>query len=196
MTANNSDIDTAAVFAERRGIGVRHSAAGLLEYDLTVVGRDALDVVGAAGGWLCDRVRAGWRVSAVLTDGVDDGPLQVLGVRSVTAEADPVVLVRSNPAALAVSAELLEADPVLRAEVLRVAERGNTEFTVWGRWQVGRMSPTRHVLSGAARAFKLQALAMAGYSLGTSCSATDSVEEFHSCALWYPPAGPDLMPVG
>jgi hypothetical protein len=153
-------------------------------------------VVRAAGGWLCDRVRAGWRVSAVLTGASDARPFQVLGVRAMPVGTDPLVLVRSGPAALAISADVLDADQALRAEVLRVVERGGTELTVWGQWEsgvlAGRVAPTRHQLSGAARAFKTQALTVAG----SNCAATDSVEEFHSCALWYPPEGSDLMPVG
>lgn len=184
MTAHNS-------------VGVRHSGASLLEYDLTVIARDAADAVGAAGGWLCDRVRAGWRVNVVLTErDADVRPFEVLGVRTMPAGTDPAELVRSGPAALAISADVLEADQGLRADVLRMVERGGTEFTVWGDWQpgvlAGRVSPTRHRMSGAARAFKKQALAVAG----TSCAATDSAEQFHSCALWYPPEGADLMPVG
>jgi len=199
MTARNSDVDSTVMFAEREGVGVRHSAASLLEYDLIVVVGNPADAVRAAGGWLCDRVRAGWRVNVVFTGRIEDAdvrPFEVLGVRTLPAGADPVELVRSGPAALAVAADVLESDPGLRADVLRVVERGGTEFTVWGDWQpgvlAGRVSPTRHRMSGAARAFKKQALAVAG----TPGAATDSAEQFHSCALWYPPEGSDLMPVG
>lgn len=196
MTARSSDIVASVMFAERRGVGVRHSVAGLLEYDLTVIGRDAVDVVCAAGGWLCDRVRAGWRVSVLLTEAADSRPFQVLGARGMAADTDPVSLVRSSPAALAISADLLEVDQVLRAEIQRLAERGSAELTVWGQWPrgvlAGRVSPTRHRPSAAARAFKSHALAAAG----SSSTATDSAEEFHSCALWYPPDGSDLVPVG
>lgn len=196
MTARNSDVDASVLFDERSGVGVRASAASLLEYDLVVIARDAHELVGAAGGWLCDRVRAGWRVNAVLTDSADVRPLQVLGVRAVHVDTDCAALVRENPAAVAISASILERDNALRADILRAVERGSAELTVWGRWQpgvlAGRVSPTRHRLSGAARAFKVQALVAAG----SPCTTTDSVEEFHSCALWYPPEGPDLMPVG
>jgi hypothetical protein len=196
MTARNSDIDSAVIFADRQGVGVRGSAASLLEYDLTVIARDVADVVQAAGGWLCDRVRAGWQVSVVLTGDFDVRPFQVLGVRAMPAGTDLLALVRSGPAALAISADVLDADPTLRADVLRVVERGGTELTVWGKWHsgvlAGRVAPTRHRMSAAARAFKGHALAAAG----SSCGTNDSVEEFHSCALWYPPEGSDLMPVG
>lgn len=195
MIARNSDIDSAVIFADRQGVGVRGSAAGLLEYDLTVIARDAVDVVQAAGGWLCDRVRAGWRVSAVLTGDADARPFEVLGVRAMPVGTDPSALVQAGPAALAIAAEVLESDQRLRADVLRVLERGGTEFTVWGQCRsgvlAGRVSPTRHRMSTAARAFKAHALAVAG----SACVATNSMEEFHSCALWYPPEGPDLISV-
>lgn len=196
MTAHTADIDGSIAIADRHGVGVRPSAASLLEYDLTVIARGAQDVVRAAGGWLCDRVRAGWKVS-VFT-GTADAPAAagVLGVRVLPADADPVGLVRSTSAALAISAELLDADQVLRAEVLRAVDRCGVELTVWGAtpagFLAGRMTTTRHQLSGAARAFKSQALAAAG-SAGT---VADLVEEFRSCGLWYPPEGPDLTPVG
>ena len=196
MTARNSDIDSAVLFADRQSVGVRGSTASLLEYDLTVIADSVADVVQAAGGWLCDRVRAGWQVSAVLTGDFDARPFQVLGVRAMPADTDALALVRSGPAALAIAADVLESDERLRMEVLRAVERGGTEFTVWGDWRsgvlAGRVSPTRHRMSAAARAFKGHALAVAG----SSCGANDSVEEFHSCALWYPPEGSDLMPVG
>jgi len=195
MTAHNSDIDSAVIIADRRGVGVRGSTECLLEYGLTVIARDAAEVVAAAGGWLCDRVRAGWRVSVLLTEVVDERPFQVLGVRVLPTGTEPLAVVRSGPAALAIAADVLESDQQLRADVLRMVERGGTEFTVWGDWRsgvlAGRVSPTRHRMSGAARAFKKQALAVAG----SGCAAGDFVEEFHSCALWYPPEGSDLMPV-
>lgn len=196
MTVRTSDVDSSVMFADRQGVGVRHSAGSLLEYDLTVIAVDAADVVRAAGGWLCDRARAGWRVNVLLTADADVRPFQVLGVRTMSADIDPVELVRSNPAALAISADLLDAHQRLRTQILRVLERGGTELTVWGQWQsgvlAGRVAPTRHRLSGAARAFKTQALAVAG----SPCSAIDSAEDFYSCSLWYPPEGSDLMPVG
>jgi len=196
MTAHNSDIDSAVIVADRHGVGVRGSTECLLEYDLTVIARDAAEVVAAAGGWLCDRVRAGWRVSVLLTGVADERPFQVLGVRVLPAGTEPLAVVRSGPAALAIAADVLESDQQLRTDVLRTVERGGTEFTVWGDWRsgvlAGRVSPTRHQMSGAARAFKRQALAVAG----SACVTNDSVEEFHSWALWYPPEGSDLMPVG
>jgi hypothetical protein len=198
MTAHTSDIDSQVVGDHRRGVGVRHSAASLLEYDLTVIARTAEDTVRAAGGWLCDRVRAGWKVSVLLTDSDDVLPLHVLGVRTVPAGTDPIALVQSNPAALAIPADLLDSDKSVRASVVRAAERGAMELTVWGCAPAqqgalaGRMAPTRHQMSGAARAFKSQALVAAG----SPCATVDLAEQFYSCALWYPAEGPDLSPVG
>jgi hypothetical protein len=63
-------------------VGVRASASALLSYDLTVVATDVRDVVAGAGGWLYDRVRAGWKVTVVIPASSDARPLEVLGVRT------------------------------------------------------------------------------------------------------------------
>ena len=46
-------------FEMDRGVGVRASATALLSYELNVFAEDPLDAVRHAGGWMCDRVRAG-----------------------------------------------------------------------------------------------------------------------------------------
>ncbi len=42
-----------------------------LRYRLDVLGVSAVDVVEAAGGWLYDRVMAGWEVTVLLAQGCD-----------------------------------------------------------------------------------------------------------------------------
>ena len=44
------------------------------------VAGDVATVVTAAGGWLCDRVRAGWRVTVLTPDAVHATALTILGV--------------------------------------------------------------------------------------------------------------------
>ena len=56
-----------------------------------------VDVVRSAGGWLFDRVMAGWDVTVITPDHSDSRPLQILGVRvrdletTLARTADPVL---------------------------------------------------------------------------------------------------------
>ena len=193
MKANSMRPDDRHLFAERRGVGVRASATDLLTYDLTVLATTAADVVAGAGGWLYDRVRAGWKVSVVLPASCDVRPLEILGVRACAAGHDADVLL-AEPAALAVPARLFESDQGLRRHVTRALKCGTAEVTMWGdgaTTDVGyRVDRTQYRLSPAARAFKRHALAAAGVA-----TEVGSVEHFRSCALWYPADGPDLNAV-
>src|SRR3984885_16045374 len=58
----------------------QHSDAAAVKYRLDVVGVSPADVVRSAGGWLYDRVRAGWQVAVLLPPHSDTRPLQILGV--------------------------------------------------------------------------------------------------------------------
>ena len=58
-----------------------------LRYRLDVVAASAADVVQSAGGWLYDRVMAGWEVTALVPHGCDTRPLRILGVQA--SDADP-----------------------------------------------------------------------------------------------------------
>ena len=59
--------------------GVDHSrfrSDGLdMRYRLDVVALSVLEVVTHAGGWLCDRVMAGWDVTVRVADHADERPL-------------------------------------------------------------------------------------------------------------------------
>lgn len=193
MKANSVRPGERQLFAERRGVGVRASETALLSYDLTVVATDAADVVAGAGGWLYDRVRAGWKVSVVVPASCDVRPLEILGVGAYSAGRDARDL-PAEPAALAVPASLFESDQGLRRHVTGALKRGTAEVTLWGACataDVGyRVDRTQYRLSPAARAFKAHALNAAGVT-----TTVGAVEQFHSCALWYPADGPDLNAV-
>ena len=94
----------------------------------------------SAGGWLCDRARAGWDVNVLVADGGDPRPLTILGATALDLDDGFLSMVRSasRVGALAVSADLLGADTRVRDEVLRVLKHGLTEVTVWGRAVAGR----------------------------------------------------------
>jgi hypothetical protein len=149
-------------------------AGRILRYQLNVVASTTEDVVQSAGGWLCDRARAGWDVNVLVADGGNPRPLAILGATALDLDEGFVSMVRSasRAEALAVSADLLAADIRVREEIIRVLKRGLTEVIVWGtQWpdELGRQAdPVQHRVSPAARAFKAHALVAADVS-------TDSV---------------------
>ena len=146
-----------------------------LRYRLDVVAASAADVVQSAGGWLYDRVMAGWEVTALLPNGGDSRSLRILGVQAFDAEARPD-LTASRSHSLAVSAEAFTADPLVREKVLASLGDRLTEVALWGDgWPLGvdrAMTRAQHVLSAAARRFKGYALAAAGIA----CDSVDPVE--------------------
>jgi hypothetical protein len=163
-----ADDETAA------GIGpIDRSAAGaggILRYQLNVVASTTEDVVQSAGGWLCDRARAGWDVNVLVAGGGNPQPLAILGATARDLDESFVSMVRnaSRVGALAVSADLLAADVRVREEILRVLTRGLTEVVGWGKQrpaELGRQAdPVQHRVSPAARAFKSHALVAADVS--------------------------------
>jgi hypothetical protein len=189
------ECEDAGGFAKHAGNGVRISTTELLVYDLVVLTGDVNDTVASAGGWLCDRVRAGWRVTVLAPPNSDSRPLQILGVGVSSFDGETNFLSETAPAAIAVAADVLRADVRVRDEILRIIQRGNAEVTFWGN--VGsfgadaRLGLVAHQLSNAARAFKIHAFA----SASLPASSLGVTEEFHSCAMWYPPEGADLRPV-
>jgi hypothetical protein len=181
-----ADDETAA------GIGpIDRLAAGagrILRYQLNVVASTTEDVLQSAGGWLCDRARAGWDVNVLVADGADPRPLAILGATARDLDESFVSMVRnaSRVGALAVSADLLAADMRVREEILRGLKRGLTEVIVWGKqWpaELGRQAdPVQHRVSPAARAFKSHALVAADVSTD-SVSPTETLFRVGSGSL-------------
>jgi hypothetical protein len=139
-------------------------------HQLTVVGLSTADVVQSAGGWLCDRARAGWDVNVFVTDPCDQVSLTILGATTLRLDGGFSSVMRgmSLGGALAVSADLLSSDSRIRSGVVNALKRGLTDVTVWGtQWpaELGRQAdPLQHRVSSAARAFKLHALVAADLS--------------------------------
>jgi hypothetical protein len=136
-----------------------------LRYRLDVVATSAADVVQSAGGWLYDRVTAGWEVTVLLPHSCDTRPLRILGVQALDPEPRPA-LTGSTSQSLAVSAEAFTADARVREKVLESLGDRFTEVALWGDgWPLAvnrAMTRAQHVLSAAARRFKGSALAAAG----------------------------------
>ncbi len=182
-------------FEERQSPSFR-SDGGSVTYRLDVVASSAADVVGSIGGWLYDRVRAGWDVNVLLPQECDNRPLQILGVRA--ADLDPQLLAGSTECAargLAVSADMFAGDGRIRHEVLTALDRWMTEVTLWHEdWPLNiehRTATVQHMLSGAARAFKRHALAAAG--LPGEVGPTETLRSDMKASL---PVDSELIPVG
>src|SRR5271155_6109695 len=84
-----------------------HRDGGAVKYRLDVVAASPADVVCSIGGWLYDRVRAGWDVNVLLPQRCDSRPLQILGIQ--VADLDWQILSASTEYAargLAVSGDM------------------------------------------------------------------------------------------
>lgn len=167
-------------------------------YRLDVVARNVPEVVKFAGGWLVDRVMAGWDVTVLLSADEDVRPLEILGVATHDLEAALDEWAdRPHPQTVAVAAELFVSDERVRRGVLGALDHGLTEVTLWGEHWPEELDSTigyvHHRLSGAARAFKAQALA------ATAAPATGIVgdtESFRCGLAALPSVAADLIPAG
>jgi hypothetical protein len=150
----------------------RACAGVCLRYRLDVIAADAVDVVGSAGGWLYDRVMAGWEVTVLLPNSRNTRSLRILGVSAVDDESEFVeAALNSTSQTLAVSAAAFAVDARLRDKVLDSLDNRLTEVALWGDgWPLGvdrGLTKAQHLLSGAARRFKGAALAAAGMPCGS-----------------------------
>lgn len=132
-------------------------------YRIVVVASSVGPLVEAAGGFLCDRARAGWEVSVQFAGAYDPRPLAVLGVSAGSAtDAGSVISGLPRGTKVVVGADLLSADAQARDALSRFARQGCGAVRVWGRPTQGEidngLEPHPHQLSRAAVAFKDHAL--------------------------------------
>lgn len=169
-----------------------------MRYRLDVVAPDVVDVVRFAGGWLFDRVMAGWDVTVLVAEHPDDRPLQILGAQVIDLEdALASVESRPRPATLAAAADLFGCDSRVRRGVLRALDQGVTEVTLWGETWPAELDDSvglvQHQLSAAARAFKALALSAAAVKK-TEDIRVDLTETFRSGLMACPSVAADLIP--
>lgn len=138
-----------------------------MRYRLDVVAPTVLDAVRSAGGWIYDRVMAGWDVTVLVGSSGDVRPLEILG--AATADLESVLASwaeRPHPQTVAVSADMFSCDERVRRGVVGALDQGATEVTLWGQPLPVELDSSvdsvAHRLSAAARAFKAQALAACG----------------------------------
>jgi hypothetical protein len=148
-------------------------------YQLFVVASDVGELVVAAGGWICDRIQAGWDVSVAVTEPHDLRPLQILGITTVvTDQGFESISDRGEVAAIAFAAEAFDRDELLRSLVLNVLDQGAIEVNIWGEnlpsRLEGRVHRLQHRLSVVSRAFKTHAVAAAPIP-GADISATEDL---------------------
>jgi|HubBroStandDraft_3_1064219.scaffolds.fasta_scaffold195483_2 hypothetical protein len=182
-------------FENRRPPARRYDGAAV-KYRLDVVASSPADVVCSVGGWLYDRVRAGWEVTVLLPQPSDTRPLQILGMHvSELASKMPPASTECAARGLAVSADMFASDSRIRHEVLNALDRWMTEVTLWhDGWPLAvghRTTTVQHVLSSAARAFKRHALTAAGISC--SVGPTETLRSDMKACL---PVDSELIPVG
>ena len=165
-----------------------------MRYRLDVVAPSVAEVVRNAGGWLVDRVMAGWDVTVMITGDDDIRPLQILGVDTADLEtAMQLWEERPHPQTVAVAADLFVSDERVREGVLGAMDQGLTEVTLWGDSWPEELDNTvdlvQHELSAAARAFKAQALAAAG-----TAEPVARTEAFRCGVMSCPSVAADLVP--
>ncbi len=165
-----------------------------MRYRLDVVAANVTDVVRFAGGWMYDRVMAGWDVTVLLADDADERPLHILGVETADLESALALWAeRPHPQTVAVAADLFTSDERVRRGVLGALEQGLTEVTLWGEhWPAeldDSVDAVRHELSAAARAFKAQALTAAG-----EAGSVAGTETFRCGVMATPSVAADLIP--
>jgi hypothetical protein len=166
-----------------------------MRYRLDVVAPSVAEVVLHAGGWLFDRVMAGWDVTVFVADHPDDRALQILGAEPLDLETGLASMEsRPHPQTLAVATELFARDARVRQSVLAALEHGLTEVTLWGdTWPTeldDSVDSVRHELSAAARAFKAQALAAAAVAQ----ASVGATETFRIGMMARPSVAADLTP--
>ena len=133
-----------------------------------------------AGGWIYDRVMAGWDVTVLVGDDEDVRPLEILGAETLDLES---VLAsweeRPHPQTVAVAADLFDRDDAGAPRRARRARAGCDRGDAVGRAPARRTRraasiPSQHHFSAAARAFKAQALAAANDAAGGAVGDTET----------------------
>ncbi|MFZ0904115.1 MAG: hypothetical protein WAN71_09605 [Mycobacterium sp.] len=155
-------------------------------YQLCVVAHDVGELVDFAGGWMCDRALAGWDLSVALPEPYDLRPLQIIGVTTLLShQRFAAINDGDTTTSIAVTPGIVENNDHIRGVVLRALDQPAIEVTFWGPSIPsdlhGQLARRQYRLSGAARAFKAQALAAAA----VPAAAISPTEDLYSTPPWY-----------
>ena len=158
----------------------------VLKQRLVVVGPTLAGVVRFAGGWLFDRVMAGWDATVLTADHADVRPLRILGASAFDLDFALAVPDRAPlPEIVAIEASLCDADPRVGLLMRQALDNGVSDVRFWGESCSGGLDlvdfsggtgAVPHRLSFAARAFKAQALTAAAVPF----ESIDGVEMFRT----------------
>ena len=117
-----------------------------MRYRLDVVAPTVLDAVRYAGGWIYDRVMAGWDVTVLVGNQDDLRPLQILGAETLDLES---VLEewedRPHPQTVAVAADLFDRDTRVLQHVRQRARPGCDRGDAVGREPARRTGQQRRL---------------------------------------------------
>jgi hypothetical protein len=160
----------------------RSRASTVLQHEMTVVASGVADVVASTGGWLYDRRMAGWKVNVLVADRTGERALRILGadVLDLTGDLEAITDDPDRAATLAVAADLYTADRRVR-QFVSSSDRRRAEVALWGDTGslVEDVSAVCYRLSGAARAFKAQAL----LAVGVPSETVASTEALFRCGV-------------
>ncbi len=88
---------------------VRPSTTSHTRYRLFVATSDVGELVASAGGWMCDRIHAGWDVTVAVSEPRDLRPLRILGITTVvTGHGFPTIGDRGEAAAIGIASEAFD----------------------------------------------------------------------------------------
>ena len=168
-----------------------------MRYRLDVVAPSVPEVVQYAGGWLVDRVMAGWDVTVLISGDDDLRPLEILGVEIADLEAALEMWAeRPHPQTVAVAADLFGSDARVREGVLNALDQGMTEVTLWGE-QLARR--TRRTVGSVAASTQRRGAGVQGPGAGgrrRSPTRWPSIgaETFRCGVMACPSVAADLVP--
>lgn len=172
---------------------IEHVETRELRYRLAILGPNPLAVVQNAGGWLFDRVLAGWEVWVAVAECDDPRPVRILGADVLDLETCLTTSVKARPDLLAVDTALFGTDSRIRAGLLDSLDTAEFEVALWGETWPAELDcrvggPVQYRMSSAAKAFKERAHVAARAS-----GPASAVETFR---VGTPALAADLLPMG
>jgi hypothetical protein len=89
-----------------------------IRYRLDIFASSVVDVVTFVGGWLFDRVMAGWDVTVIVAEFPDGRPVEILGAGTLDLESTLASMGhRPRPQTVAVASDLFGSDLRVRKSV-------------------------------------------------------------------------------
>ncbi|MEU8895968.1 hypothetical protein [Nocardia sp. NPDC048505] len=172
---------------------LEHVESRELRYRLAILGPNPRAVVQNAGGWLFDRVLAGWEVWVAVAECDDPRPVRILGAEVLDLETCLSTYVTARPHLLALDTALFGVDSRIRAGLIDSLDTAEFEVALWGEtWPAELDSrvggPVQYRMSSAARAFKERA--------HVAAQASGPIGPVETFRVGTPALAADLLPMG